>query len=69
MFYDMTADMESNKKLSTTVTKLFLRERKLNISFVCISKFYFKMLKTARLNATHYFTIKICNKSTSRNTI
>ena len=32
MFDDMTADMESNKKLSPKVTELFLRGRKLNIS-------------------------------------
>ena len=33
-FDDMIADMEPNKKLSLTVTELFLRERKLNfISF------------------------------------
>ena len=30
----MTADMESNKKLSPIVTELFLRETKLNISLV-----------------------------------
>ena len=34
----MTADMESNKKLSPIVTELFLRETKLNISLVfCIT--------------------------------
>ena len=31
MFDDMMADMKSNKKLSSKVTKLFLRGRKLNI--------------------------------------
>ena len=39
------ADMESNKKLSPIVTKLFLSERKLNISLVFISQSYFKCLK------------------------
>ena len=34
MFDDMIADVESNKKLSPTVTELFLRGRKLNISLV-----------------------------------
>ena len=33
MFDDMIADMESNKKLSSTVTELFLKERKLKTSF------------------------------------
>ena len=36
MFDDMIADMESNKKLSPIVNELFLRGRKLNISFVFI---------------------------------
>ena len=32
VFDNMIADMEANEKLSLLVTKLFLRERKLNIS-------------------------------------
>ena len=62
VFDDMIADMESNKKLSPIVTELFLRGRKLNISLVFISQFYFKVPKTIRLNATHYFIMKIPNK-------
>ena len=62
MFDDMIADVESNKKLSLTVTKLFLRGRKLNILLVFISQSYFKVPKTIRLNATHYFIMKIPNK-------
>ena len=62
VFDDMIADMESNKKLSPIVTELFLRGRKLNISLVFISQSYFKVPKTIRLNATHYFIIKIPNK-------
>ena len=54
--------MESNKKLSPKVTELFLRGRKLNISLVFISQSYFKVPKTIRLNATHYFIMKIPNK-------
>ena len=46
VFDDMIADMESNKKLSPIVTELFLRGRKLNISLVFISQFYFKVPKT-----------------------
>ena len=41
---------------------MFLRGRKLNISLVFISQSYFKIPKTIRLNATHYFTMKIPNK-------
>ena len=54
--------MESNKKLSPIVTELFLRGRKLNISLVFILQSYFKVPKTIRLNATHYFIMKIPNK-------
>ena len=54
MFDDMIADMKSNKKLSPTVTELFLRGRKLNISLVFISQSYYK---------THYFIMKIPNKT------
>ena len=58
---DMTANMEANKKLSPIVTELFLRGRKLNISFVFVSKSYFKVFRTTRLNAAHYFIMKIPN--------
>ena len=54
--------MEANEKLSPIVTELFLRERKLNILLVFISQSYFKVPKTVRLNATHYFIMKIPNK-------
>ena len=62
---DMTADMEANKKTTPIVTEIFLRVRKLNISPVFISKSYFKVPKTIRLNATHYFIKKIPNKRSS----
>ena len=62
VFDDMIADIGSNKKLSPTVTKLFLRERNLNILVVFISQLNFKLPKTIRLNATHYFILKIPNK-------
>ena len=58
----MIVDMEANKKLSPIVTELFLRERKLNFSLVFISQCYFKVPKTIRLNATHYFIMKTPNK-------
>ena len=50
VFDNMIADMESNKKLSPKLTELFLRGRKLNISFVFMSQSYFKVPKTLRLN-------------------
>ena len=62
MFDDTIADMESNKELSPIVTELFLIERRLNISLVFVSQFYFKVPKTIRLNATYYLITKIPNK-------
>ena len=62
VFDDIIAGMESNKKLSPIVTKSFLRGRKLNISLVFISQSYFRVPKTKRLNATHYFITKTPNE-------
>ena len=62
VFNNMIEDMESNKKLSPFVTELFLKRRKLNILLAFISQSYFKVTKTIRLNATHYFIMKIPNK-------
>ena len=41
---------------------MLLRGRRLNISFAFTSQSYFKVPKTIRLNATHYFIMKIPNK-------
>ena len=40
VFDDMIADTLSNKKLNPIVTALFIRDRKLNISFVFIIQSY-----------------------------
>ena len=61
-FDAMIADMEGNKKLSPVVTKLLQRGRKLSIPLVFILQSYVKVSKTLRLNATHYFIMKISNK-------
>ena len=58
----MIADMLSNKKLSPIVTELFIRGRKLSISFVFITQSYFAVPKNIRLNSTHFFIMKIPNK-------
>ena len=50
----MSADMETYKKISSIVTELFLRGRKLTISLVAISQSYFKVPKTIRINVTLY---------------
>ena len=41
IFEDMIADVINNKKLSSIVTKLFISDRKLNVSIVFITKLDF----------------------------
>ena len=50
------------KKLNLIVTELFVTGRKLNISLVFITQFYFAVPKYIRLNSTHYFIMTIPNK-------
>ena len=59
VFDDVIADMINNKKWNSIVTELFLRGRKLNISLVFITQWYFKVPKDVRLNTTHSFIMKI----------
>ena len=42
-FDDMIADIINNKNLNSTVTELFVRGRKLNISVVFITQSYIKV--------------------------
>ena len=51
--------MLHNKKLESIVTELFIRGRKLNISFVFITQSCFKFPKDIRLNTIHFFFIAI----------
>ena len=44
-FDDLISDMINNKNLNPVVTELFIRGRKLNISFVFITQSHFKMPK------------------------
>ena len=62
VFDDMIADIEYNKKFKKIIKKLFYRARKINVSIVFITQSYFKALKDARLNSTHYVLMKIGNK-------
>ena len=62
VFDDTIEDMEANEKLSHIITDLLLRERELNISLFFISKSYFKVSKTIRLNVKNYYVMKIPNK-------
>ena len=62
VFVDMIADIISNEKLNSKVTKLFIRGRKLNISLVFLTQSHFKVSKDVRLNSTHFFIMKVPNK-------
>ena len=58
----MIADIEYNKNFKRIIKELFYRARKINISIVFITQSYFRALKDARLNSTHYILLKIGNK-------
>ena len=61
-FDRIIVDMLSNKKGNPIVTKLFIRGRKLSISPVFITQFYFAVLKNIRINSTLYFLWKFQKK-------
>ena len=58
----MIADMLVRKKLNPIATELFIKGRKLNISFVFIAQSNFDVPKNIKLNSTNYFIMKIPNK-------
>ena len=51
-----------SEKFKAIVKELFIICRKLNISIVFITQYYFRAPKDARLNSTHYILMKIGNK-------
>ena len=53
VFDDMVADIMTNKKFQSIIKELFIRCRKLNISLVFITQYYFSVPKDVRLNSTH----------------
>ena len=61
--------MLNNKKLKTMLTELFIRGRKLNVSLIFITQFYFAVSKDFRLNSTQVFIMKVQNKKKSTNCI
>ena len=63
VFKDMIADMIHNRKLSSIVTELFIRGRKLNTSLVFIFQSYLKFPKDVRLNTSHFCIAKISSKT------
>ena len=61
VFNDTISDIEHDKKFKRIIKELFFRARKINISIVFITQSYFRALKDARLNSTHYILMKINN--------
>ena len=68
LFNDMIADIEYNKNFKRIIKELFYRARKINVSIVFITQSYFRALKDARLNSTHYILMKIGNKKQLKRT-
>ena len=62
VFDDTIADIEYNKNFKRIIKELFHRAGKINVSIVFITQCYFRALKDARLNSTHYILMKIGNK-------
>ena len=58
---DANADVEANKKLSPIVWIVFKRKKTQYFTRVYIT-ILFQSVKTIRLNATHYFIMKLPNK-------
>ena len=62
VFDDMIADIEYNKNFKRIIKELFYRAHKINEPIVFITHSYFRALKDARLNSTHYILMQIGNK-------
>ena len=62
VFDDMIADIEYDKKIKRIIKELFFRALKINLSIVFITQSYFRALKDARLNSTHFILMKVSNK-------
>ena len=58
----MIADVLRNVKRNPIVTGLFIRGRKLRISFFFITQSYFAVPKNITVIFMHYFIMKISNK-------
>ena len=67
MFDGIIADIMTNKKFQAIIKELFIICRKLNISLVFITQFYFSVPKDVRLNSTHYLIMKINNRKELQN--
>ena len=67
VFDDMIADIMSNKNFQAIINQLFIRCRKLNISFAFITQSYFSIPKDVRLNSMDYLIMKINSKRELQN--
>ena len=54
----MIVDIMTNKNFQAIIAELYIRCRKLNISLVSITQFYFSVPKVVRLNSTNYLIMK-----------
>ena len=59
----MISDIEYNNNFKKIIKEPLFRGRKINVSIVFITPSYFRALKDARLNSTHYILMKINNKN------
>ena len=62
IFDDVIADIERNEKFKKIIKELIFRSCKINVSIVFITQSYFRAIKDARFNSTHYILMKIDNK-------
>ena len=69
VFDAMIADIMANKKCQAIFKELFLRCRKLSISLVFVTQYYFSLPKDVRLNSTHYLIMRISNKKELQNIV
>ena len=67
VFDDMTAKVRDNKKFHAIIEELFIRCKKLDISFVFITQSYFTVQKNIRLNLIHYLIMKINSRRELQN--
>ena len=69
VFNNMIRDTNFDKKIKPIPAELFMRGRKLNISYVFITFVfisYFKSAKDIKLNTTYHVAMKIPNKKNSK---
>ena len=67
VFDDMIVNVMRNKKFQAIIKELFIRCRKLDNSFVFITKSYFSVPKDVRLNSTHYLIMKVNHRKNLQN--